>query len=245
MSTFITLLINEIKRIYLHASTYFVIAFFLLLMGFCYILFLYSRSTMEICTLQSFFNLFWIPTLCIIPLLCMRTFSEERRLGLLESLLSTAIGTHRLVFSKFLATYGLYLTLWGLSFFFPVFSQYWLRQDLVAPLFTRQVFLGGCIFLMTSSFLFISLGLFASSLTRSQSVAGLLCFSFLFICFVGFRFLGEVVDPQMWNVYFEFPQVLDNLCAGIFDVRPCLFYLLSGTLVLELTALVVEAKSLR
>ena len=247
MNTFATLLAHEIKRIWLQASNYFIVALFLLLMGtsYLYILFMYSRSTMEICAMQSFFNLFWIPTLCVVPLLCMRTIAEERRLGLLESLLSTAIGTHRLVLSKFLAVYGLYLTLWGLSLFFPFFSQYWLRQDLIAPLLTRQVCLGGSIFIATSSFLFISLGLLASSLTRSQSVAGLLCFIFLFVCFVGFRLLDEWLGTQTWNAYIEFPKVLDDLCAGILDVRSSLFYLLAGVLILELTALIIDIKSFR
>ncbi|MDR1254927.1 MAG: ABC transporter permease [Puniceicoccales bacterium] len=247
MNTVLTLLSSECKKMLCHASTYFITALFLVLMGFnyLYILFFYSRNTMEISTLQSFFGIFWLPTLCIVPLLTMKSFAEERRLGLLESLLSTPVSVHSLVISKFLSIYGLYVILWALSLIFPYFANYWLRQDLVTPLVTMQALLGGSIFIAITSCLFVSLGLFASSVTKSQTVASLLCFGFLFACFTGFRMLSEYISFQEWGIYVDFFRTLEDLCNGIFDLRPCLFFTGSGMLILALTAIVIEQKSLR
>ena len=248
MHTFLTLLKGEIRKTCLHANTYFIAAFFLLLMGFNYLsaLFLCSQEASSVSPLQSLFAMFWLPTLCVLPLLTMQSFSEERRLGLLESLFSTPVGVHSVVFSKFFSTYGLYLMLWLGSLIGPCLVQHTFQEEGLWSLQQcRTVLLGGSLFIALSGFFFVSLGLLASSLTRSQPVAGLLCFIFCFVCFALPLMLPDCSPFVDWLPYIGLLNTLSDLCCGIFDLRPCLFFLLTGLLVLEITTLILEQKSLR
>ena len=111
MKSFCLLFFQEIHRLKRHASSYFIAALFLFIMGFnfVYILFLNAQGTTTTPCLQSFFELFWIPSLFIIPLLTMRTLSEDQNSGILASLLATPIGTCSLVLSKIISVYCFYL----------------------------------------------------------------------------------------------------------------------------------------
>ncbi len=249
MSNFSILFKQEIGNLMRRPSSYFIAALFLTLMGFnfVYILFLNMQATDQpIDCLKSFFELFWLPTLFIIPLITMRTLSEEQRSGLLESLLTTPLSPVALVFSKFLATYLFYVFLWCLCLLFPYFTQYFLGNDLTTPLIQPTVLYGGCLFLLSSSFFFVAIGILASSLTKTQSFAGFLCFCFLFIVLVGVKMIGEMHHfSYTCSLYVDFFETLDHLLSGVFDVRPFVFHFGSGILLLLLTTTVLENKLLK
>lgn len=248
MRYFFTLLLHEYRKLFLRPSTYFISAFFLLLMGFNYLFILAfsCHESMDICTLQAFFESFWLPTLFIVPLLTMKTFAEEQRLGLLESTLSTPIGTRGLVASKFLAAYGFYLMLWTICLFYPLFSQHWLSKDLISPLWTAQVLKGGMVFIALTSSIFIAVGVLTSSLTQNQLMAGLMCFGLLFCLFIGFKSVLEFLGPQYaLSPYLNFFQTLEELCQGVFDSRAFVVYSIICVLSLGLTSIFLELKNCR
>ncbi|MEO1837272.1 MAG: ABC transporter permease, partial [Akkermansiaceae bacterium] len=62
---------------------------------------------------------FWFYFLVIFPLITMRLFSEEERVGTLETLLTAPVQTWQLVFGKYFATLGFYVILW-----IPAFIQF-------------------------------------------------------------------------------------------------------------------------
>lgn len=248
MRSFYILFVQECKKLFWQPGSYFIAAFFLILMGFNYVYILFDacKAPCENCSLESLFETFWFPTLFILPLLTMRIFSEEYRLGLLESLLTTPISTRSLVISKFLTTYLFYNLLWLLCLAFPYFTQAWLGDTLATTFVENSVLTGGCLFIALTSFLFVSIGVFTSSLTHSQTLAGLLCFGILFILFIGFRVLCECLGPQHEIItYVQFQQTLSDFCTGILDFRPCIFYICSGIIFLGLTTLVLDHKSIR
>lgn len=248
MKSFYLLFLQEIHRLKRHASSYFIAALFLFIMGFnfLYILFLNAQNPTTTPCLQSFFEIFWIPSLFIIPLLTMRTLSEDQRSGILESLLSTPIGTRSLVLSKVFSVYCFYLLLWGLNLIYPFFADYHLQGDLSAPLIQSTPLIGGLTFICSSSFLFICIGVFASSLTRTQSLAGFLCFCFLFIGLVCIKIFCEIgyLENDL-GIYMDCFQQLDDLCKGSLDIRPLLFHIGGGLLFFILTTTVLENKLLR
>lgn len=248
MKSFYLLFLQEIHRLKRHASSYFIASFFLFIMGFnfLYILFFNAQNQTEVSCLQSFFEIFWIPSLFIIPLLTMRTLSEERRLGILESLLATPIDTSSLVLSKVFSVYCFYLLLWGINLIYPFFAEYYLQGDLSAPLIHATTLIGGIIFICSSSFFFICIGIFASSLTRTQALAGLLCFCFLFVSLVCIKISCEMGYFQKdLCIYIDCFQQLNDLCKGSLDIRPLLFHIGGGILFIILTTTVLENKLLR
>ena len=76
-------------------GTYIAGVFFLAFMGFSFtgILELYSAAPQEISPATVFFQRFWIPVLLMVPLLTMKSISEERRHGTLETLLTSPVTT--------------------------------------------------------------------------------------------------------------------------------------------------------
>lgn len=248
MKSFYLLFLQEVHRLKRHASSYFIATLFLFIMGFnfLYILFLNIQKPTATSCLQSFFEIFWLPSLFIIPLLTMRTLSEDQRSGILESLLSTPIDTRSLVLSKVFSVYVFYLLLWCFNLIYPVFTQYYLQADLSVPLIQSTTMLGGIIFICSSSFLFVCVGVFASSLTRTQSLAGFLCFSFLFIGLICIKIFCEIgfLENDL-GVYMDCFQQVEDLCNGNLDIRPLIFYIGGGILFITLTITVLENKLLR
>ena len=110
---------------------------------------------------------------------------------------------------------------------------------------------GSLAFIALSGFLFIAIGIFASCLTRSQLVAGMLTFTALFAAIVGGSQIESLTDytaqlnPWLEPLanYLQVFQHLDDFSRGIIDTRPFFYYLSTGSLILCLATLVIEAKS--
>lgn len=251
MRAFATLLRHELRTLLYSPFTYTAGVLFLLLMGYLYFRIIedFTRQVQTLLPSEMFFSIFWLPALFTVPLLTMRSMAEERRLGTLETLLSTPITATSVVLAKFFAAYVFYLVLWAGTALFPlitglVVDDSSVRTYLLAP----GPLLGGGLFIALSGLLFIAVGVFASSLTRSQLVAGMLCFSILFILIVGLPGLRDQADTlELWVAeplgYLQVFSHVEDFTRGVFDTRPVFFYLTLTFLMLGLSTLVVEAKA--
>jgi ABC-2 type transport system permease protein len=100
------------------------------------------------------------------------------------------------------------------------------------------IFLVGC--------LFLSLGCFASSITRTQMVAAMVS-GVLGVTFVGVAFLGNAIDtPTGWQSQllssFALFKHMDNFVRGVVDIRAVVFYVSLTFFFLFLTLRVVESR---
>ncbi len=251
MRHFFTILSHEMRALLFNPSTYVAAVLFLGVMGFIFagILDAYSRTPQETPPAAVFFQLFWIPVFFMVPLLTMKCLAEERRLGTLETLLTTPVTTTEVVLGKFGAAYLLYLLLWGstLGFHYVLFSYAGDVRFLdPGPL------IGGYAFIALSGLLFIAVGVLSSAVTRSQAVAGILCFTVLFALVIGLRFLGEssllqqdTLSPVKGTL--DSLQIfghLEDFTNGVIDTRQVFFYLTGSILSLIFSILGVEAKLL-
>ena len=97
---------------------------------------------------------------------------------------------------------------------------------------------GGYLFIAVSGLLFIALGVFASSLSRNQAVAGILAFIMLSGLIIGGRWLGEatflhrdILAPAKAAVdYVQIFSHYEDFTRGVVDSRQLLFYV-SGTVI--------------
>lgn len=251
MKHFFTLLGHEVRMLLVNPSTYIAAVLFLAVMGFVFtgILESYSKAPQELSPAQVFFQLFWLPVLFMVPLLTMKTLAEERRLGTIETLLTTPVTTTEVVLGKYGAAYLLYLALWGsTSGFFYILKKF--SGD--ARFIDAGPLLGGYLFIAISGLFFIAIGVFASSLSRNQAVAGILCFTLLFALIVGGRYLAEapwlnrdILYPVKAAVdYAQIFTHFDDFTRGVVDTRQLLFYLSGTVLALIFSILGVEAKLL-
>jgi len=251
MKHFFTLLSHEIRMLLVNPGTYIAAMLFLLFMGFIFtgILESYSKAAQELSPANVFFQFFWFPVFFMVPLLTMKCLAEERRLGTIETLLTTPVTTTEVVLGKYGAAYLLYITLWAATggFFYILYKFVGDAHFIDAgPLF------GGYLFIAVSGLLFIALGVFASSLSRNQAVAGILCFVFLVAAIGGTNYLGDsgwltrdVFRPLKEAV--DYSRILshrDDFTRGVVDTRQLLFYVSGSVLALIFSILGVEAKLL-
>jgi ABC-2 type transport system permease protein len=251
MKHFLTLLSHEVRMLLVSPATYIAATLFLAFMGlvFVKILELYSGTPQETSPADVYFQLFWLPVCVMVPLLTMKCLAEERRVGTLETLLTTPVTTTEVVLAKFGAAYFLYSALWTstVGFF------YILKRFSGDPRFLDSgPLLGGFLFIAISGLFFVAIGVFASSLTSNQSVAGILGCVMLAMLIIG----GNALSDSAWleqgvmrpvKTVLDYAHVFahrDDFTRGVIDTRHLLFYVSGTVLALLFSILSVEAKLL-
>src|SRR5436190_16143581 len=192
MKHFFTLLSHEIRMLLVSPATYVAATLFLGFMGliFTKILEMYSGAPQEISPANAYFEFFWLPACVMVPLLTMKCLAEERRLGTIETLLTTPVTTTEVVLAKFGAAYFLYAALWGSTAgFFYILKKF--SGD--ARFLDSGPLLGGFLFIAISGLFFVGIGVFASSLTSNQSVAGIIGCVMLAALIIGGNALSDSV----------------------------------------------------
>ena len=251
MRHFFTILGHEIRALLVNPSTYIAAVLFLGVMGFVFseVLDVYSKIPQETAPAVVFFRFFPIPALFIVPLLTMRCLAEERRLGTIETLLTTPVTSTEVVLGKYGAAYLLYVGLWACTGgFFYILYRFAGDARLIDP----GPMLGGYCFIAVSSLLFVAIGVFSSSLSRNQAVAGITSFTLLFGLIVGLHYAIQlpIVQADLPHPVLSVlgsAAILDHFSdfsRGIVDTHEVLFYLSSTALTLIFSILSVEAKLL-
>src|SRR5262245_65160062 len=99
-----------------------------------------------------------------LPMITMRTYSEEKRSGTMELLLTSPVTDFQIIMGKFLGAMGLYAAMLGVTLIHMALL-FWVSQPEWMPILTSYLgllLLGGC---------FMAVGLLISSLTKNQIVA--------------------------------------------------------------------------
>lgn len=232
-------------------ATYIAATLFLAFMGLIFTKLLeeYSGTPQEVSPANLYFQFFWLPTCVMVPLLTMKCIAEERRLGTIETLLTTPVTTTEVVLAKFGAAYFLYSALWAsTSGFFFILKKF--SGD--ARFLDSGPLIGGFIFIAISGLFFVAIGVFASSVTSNQSVAGVLGCVMLATLIIG----GSAMADSTWieqgalrpmKSVLEYANVAahrEDFTRGVIDSRHLLFYLSGTVLALIFSILSVEAKLL-
>ena len=232
-------------------GTYIAATAFLGFMGFIFVGILenYSTAAQDAAPAQVFFSTFFLPVFFMVPLLTMKCLAEERRLGTIETLLTTPVTTTEVVLAKFGAAYFLYMLLWGSTGgLFLILKKF--AGD--PRLLDSGPIIGGYTFIALSGLMFIAIGVLTSSFSRSQSVAGILSFVSLALLILGGRYLSgvsflehESLRPIREAVgYAQIFSHLEDFTRGVIDSRQVLFYLSGTFLALVFSIFTVEAKML-
>jgi ABC-2 type transport system permease protein len=199
----------------------------------------------------QFLNIFWIPVFFVVPLLTMRSIAEERNAGTLETLMTTPTSSITMVLSKFLGAYSFYMLLWLFALSFPlIISKFFPSIIAGGQLLEIEPIVGGFVFLALSGIFFVSIGIFASSVTRSQLVAAMFCFTAIFVAIIGGQEIGSIAQngiklPFGLNDLVNYLQVfnhLEDFSRGVIDTRPFFYYTSTGIFFLGLATLMTEAR---
>ncbi len=197
--------------------------------------------------LQIFFTwpLFWMLLLIQVPLITMRVFSEEFKLGTIEMLLTAPVRDWDVVLAKFLGALTFFMVLW-----LPIVLDLAALQIFSSPpppIYWSQVGLTLLTVLLVGSF-YVSIGVFTSALTKNQIIAAVLCFALIFIPF-GISLLGGFENMNAtvlaWISYVSTPGHLQTAVLGVFDSRPLVYYGSVTILMLYLAKSVLESRRLK
>jgi ABC-2 type transport system permease protein len=236
MRTLLTLLVREIKSYFYQPIAYVVMFFMLMVAGFNFWLAVQlmngEPTDMSVVELSFTFTPFWWTYVLIFPLITMRTYSEEFRMGTFETLTTAPVTDGHVVIAKFLGALFFYCVLWAPTFFHFLIFQSVAQQDAVAA---SGAYGGAYLLLLIMGMFFISAGCLASSLVKDQVNAAVICFCAITLWFF-VPFLPQILrvtSPDILELfnYFSAMQHMNDFARGIIDSRRIVWYL-SGTALL-------------
>ncbi|NLF24220.1 MAG: ABC transporter permease subunit [Deltaproteobacteria bacterium] len=131
--------------------------------------------------IEVYFHSLVLLLVFVVPLLTMRAFSEERKRGTLELLMTIPVTVRELVLGKFLALLILLLLMCLLSFFYPLMLFFW-----GAPAPEWAPVLSGAVGVFLCAAAFLSLALAMSTFSENQVVSGISSMALLLLLYVIF-----------------------------------------------------------
>ncbi len=207
-----------------------------------------NMTVSRVTVVEAFFNttLFWFPFVLVFPLITMRLFSEEYKMGTMETLMTAPVRDGQVVLAKYGAALFFYIVLWCPSLLYFVVFQ-WQTQIGAAGAF--GAYFGAYSLLLLMGMFYLSVGCLASAASRNQIVAAMLSFaaiSLMFFLSIA-TFLLPSVGPEMREVvrYFSAIDHMREFSRGIFDSRAIVWYLSMTGFVLYLTLQVFQSRKWR
>jgi ABC-2 type transport system permease protein len=247
MRIFWTLTRRELAAFFFSATGYVIIAAVTLLIGLSFVVLMTNLgsdpSPMPVTEMFYRTYFFWLIVLLATPVITMRLFALEKSTGTFETLMTTPVSDLQVVAAKFTAAVVFYVVMWlpMLACLFAVrhFTNQpgALDKGAVGGMYLG-IFLVGC--------LFLSLGCFASSITRSQMAAAMISFV-LGVSLFALGFLAEAIPvTAQWQSqalsYFGLFGQMGDFARGVVDTRPVIFYVSLTFFFLFLTLRAVESR---
>ena len=246
---------KELKAYFASPIAYAVIAVFMLLVGFFFYSLVWWFNSQSLQMAQNpyyaqqininqmvyspLFHNISIILLLMLPLLTMRLFAEERKLGTDELLYTSPLSVTQIVAGKYLAALVMLLIMLGLSAVSCVFLFAYGNPELPTLLVG---YLG--LFLLGAAFM--ALGLFFSSLTENQIVAAFLTVVTLLLLLV----LNWVTSSGggSWRSvlgYLSYSDHFGEMTKGILDTKDLVYFLTLSFFGLFLTHSVIQSRRWR
>ena len=238
----ISILKKEFNAFFSSAVGYLVIGLFLIANG----LFLWVLKTdfnilnAGFADLNSFFDLTPWVFIFIIPAITMRSFVDEYNNGTMEILKTKPITNFQIVLGKFLGS-GLIVLMTLLPTLIYAISIYLLSYP--AGNIDVGSIVGSYLGLIFLGFVFASIGIFASSISKSQVVAFLIGVSLCFILYNGIGLVLETLGSSNSGLEsLDLSSHYENIAKGVLDSRDVIYFLSIIVLLSGLTKIIVDER---
>lgn len=240
MRKFMALFRKELGAAFLSPLGYVTVAVYMSATGWTFLQTVQAQegTRMQLEALHAISVLIWMPVL--ITVICMRLFAEEKRLGTIETLLTTAVRDVTVVLAKYCGAMAFVLI--GLIGAWVSLPFLVMQAPEVASVDTGAL-LGAAIILVLVAMCCTSIGVFVSMLTRNQIVAAIGCF--WAIC------VPLMLQPLMQAIPYVRQEVLDRLSVeqhillytgGILQAPPAVFYVTVTAFMLFASVRVLESR---
>jgi ABC-2 type transport system permease protein len=247
MQAYLTLTRRELGSYFVSVTGYIILAGALLMMGGSFVNMLHQlqgEATPRPAT-QLYYSTwyFWSILMLTCPIITMRLFALEKYSGTFETLMTTPVSDLQVVLAKFTAAMVFYMLMWLPS----VASVLVLREYITQPQAIDAGLLGSTFLGLTLiGGVFISLGCFASSLTRSQMVASIISLALGFMLCLPSFLSDYMAMAGGWKgaviAHLAMSDHMNDFARGLVDTRHVVFYLSTTSLFLFLTLRAVESR---
>lgn len=230
---------KEMGHYFVSPIAYAVVGLFLILCGFFFNVYLSDavRASMEAAmqgaqfgmppqfdvpseVIRAFLGVLALFLLFFMPMLTMGVYSDERRRGTMELLMTSPITETQIVIGKFLASFSLFVAMLLPTFFYILFM--FLKSDPRPPL---RIMLAGYLGLLLFGGSLLALGSFLSSLTENPIIAAVVTFGcFLLLWALDFGSSGAAgVGAQIVH-YVSVINHYQDFVQGVIDTSGLVYY---------------------
>lgn len=250
MKTILAITRKELEQYFASPIAYIVVALLMIILGIFFYIYLtlymqqvaqsaqYGGEGVDLSQniMRPFFANAAFFFLIIFPMLTMKLFAEEKKMGTYELLMTSPISITQLVVGKYLGVLTLMLTILVLLLIYPAALYVFGGHPDLGPILTG--FLG--LFLIGAAF--VAIGLFTSSVTDSQIVAAVLCFVFLIL----FWIINWISRSEAWYgkalQYISIYQRFDDFTKGILNLNDVFYYVSFAFVGLFITGIVLQSQ---
>ncbi|MBE0662228.1 MAG: ABC transporter permease subunit [Bacteroidales bacterium] len=171
-------------------------------------------------SLQVFFSIAYWTLFFFIPALTMRLLAEENRTGTIEMLMTKPISDLQVVMGKFSSV--MLLIVIALALTIP----YYITVASLGPI-DHGATITGYVGLLLMSAAYVSIGLFASSISNNQIIAFLLALLISIFFHIIFDVLSYSVTGGIGSIfsYLSISTHFDSISRGVIDSKDIIYFL--------------------
>lgn len=219
---------KELKSYFLSPIGYVVIGIFLLCFSVFFYLTAIASGSVDLGALYYYTALYGL--IIIVPILTMRMFAEERKNGTEQLLLTSPTSMFKVVMGKLIAALCVIIITLLVSFMFFAIVSFFGEPNIV----TTLVAMLGFILISTAA---LSVGMFASSLTENQIIAGIITVAFLII---------TLFIPDISSIFAGFTLIdfYTSFAQGVISVENIISLALFSLVFISLTIIVMQRRKL-
>jgi len=229
---------REVSSYFVSPIAYVAMALFLVIAGFFFALADFRPGAPA--AMRSIFEVMMIILVFVIPIMTMRSISEERRTGTLETLLTAPVTDTQVVVAKFLGCWIFYLAMLAPTLLYLAALASFGNPDYgpVASGYIGLALLGA---------LYVAVGILASSLTSNQVIAAVVGFVVLIVLALLGPWVGAAV-PSPWRGIVQQASIrmhYIDFSQGVVDLVHVLYFVVLTLYALFITVKVLESRRWR
>jgi ABC-2 type transport system permease protein len=229
---------REVSSYFVSPIAYVAMALFLVIAGFFFALADFRPGAPA--AMRSIFEVMMIILVFVIPIVTMRSISEERRTGTLETLLTAPVTDTQVVVAKFLGCWIFYLAMLAPTLLYLAALASFGNPDYgpVASGYIGLALLGA---------LYVAVGILASSLTSNQVIAAVVGFVVLIVLALLGPWVGAAV-PSPWRGIVQQASIrlhYIDFSQGVVDLVHVLYFVVLTLYALFITVKVLESRRWR
>jgi ABC-2 type transport system permease protein len=235
---------KEIRSYFSSLIAYIVLVVFLVISGYLYYsnlaaFIVWGGENLTLGLWQFLFHDIRMILLLTIPLLTMRLFAEEKKLGTIELLVTYPFRDIEILTGKYLACLSVLILMLTLTLLYPILLALFQTVN-PEPIITGYIGL----FLLGAAF--ISCGIFVSSMTENQTVAALVSSGFIFFFWL-IDWNETAFNPQLGQVlhHISLYEHFYNFARGVIDTKDIVFFIIFSFFFLFLTLRSLESRRWR